>query len=108
MMAKIVHTAKHTVKAMVDIQSARGAPVLGLAGMMNCVPDDTWKIPAGTGARNRSRSFELDQIALPGSAAIWLYGRKPNEFRISALGSRKAPEPDTPGGRPPSHGSHAK
>ena len=35
MMAKIVHTAKHTVKAMVDIQSARLGPATaaGLAGM---------------------------------------------------------------------------
>jgi hypothetical protein len=41
MMAKIVHTAKHTVKAIVDIQSARLWPATAapdFADMAECRP----------------------------------------------------------------------
>lgn len=44
---------KHTVNAIVDIQSARvcpDAPVLDLAAMMNCVPYETRQISSGDGS----------------------------------------------------------
>ena len=62
MMAKIVHTAKHTVKAMVDIQSARLGPAAA-AGLAwhDEFPLEVVSTTAATQAHGGGNGFEIDQ-----------------------------------------------
>src|SRR5487761_2256267 len=63
MMAKIVHTAKQTVNAMVDIQSARLCPgmlVAALACMMTPAPVDR-KVSGGDLRGDFNECFDADQ-----------------------------------------------